>query len=111
MWAGVQIDGTVIVSRADANSVFYNERGISAKKILLGDVAWPAKAKPLFEVLRAIDGQRFDHTVVQRIAEHPTPGDTVLGEKNIPAYVETAERENKEETVMDEKQRLAQSGY
>lgn len=111
LWAGVQIDGTVIVSRADANSVFYHERGISAKKILLGDVAWPAKAKPLFEILRAIDGhQDFDRSVVQQVAAHPPPGDTVPDDKNAPAY-EVAESDHKEETVMDEKQRLAASGY
>ncbi|KAJ6437726.1 ATP-dependent DNA helicase PIF1 [Purpureocillium lavendulum] len=111
LWAGVQIDGTIIVSRADANSVFYNERGITAKKILRGDVAWPAKARPLFEVLRAIEGrQDFDRTVVQEVGRMATPGDTVLDEKP-ETRVQVEHREREDETLLDEKERLARAGY
>jgi lipid-binding SYLF domain-containing protein len=82
LWAGVQIDGTIVVARGDANAVFYNERGITAEKILLGDVAWPMAAKPLFEVLQALEGwATYDRTVVQAVGESPTPGDSILSEK------------------------------
>ena len=80
LWAGVQIDGTIMVSRADANSLFYNERGISAKKILTGDVAWPIGAKPLFEVLKAMEGRHdFDRTIVQAVGRVPPPSDAYGG--------------------------------
>ncbi|KFG87305.1 DUF500 domain protein [Metarhizium anisopliae] len=117
LWAGVQIDGTIIVSRADANSVFYNERGISAKKILCGDVAWPMGAKHLFEVLRAIEGRPdFDHTVVQEVGRKPSPGDTVLDERSEPAAVEYDHHQQQpepahDESVLDEKEKLRRVGY
>ncbi|KND87415.1 SH3 domain-containing protein [Tolypocladium ophioglossoides CBS 100239] len=100
LWVGVQIHSTIIVSRADANSVFYNERGITAKKILCGDVAWPMPAKPLFEVLRAIEGRPdFDRTVVQEFGRMASPGDTVRDETVL------------DETVLGEKECLARAGY
>ncbi|EEU42084.1 uncharacterized protein NECHADRAFT_105541 [Fusarium vanettenii 77-13-4] len=128
LWAGVQIDGTIIVSRGDANSAFYNESGITARKILTEDVAWPMSAKPLFEVLRAIEGRPdFDRTIVQEVGSVPTPGDAILSEKQerytdepeLPAQ-QTREQteEAKEElpsytddTAMSEKEKLAKSGY
>ncbi|KAF4508719.1 hypothetical protein G6O67_005061 [Ophiocordyceps sinensis] len=114
LWAGVQIDGTIIVSRADANSVFYNERGITAKKILRGDVAWPEKGKPLFEVLRALEGRPdFDRTVVQEVGRMATPGDTVIDyhvKRDARSSVEHRQQDS-DETVLDEKERLAKSGY
>ncbi|KAM5356520.1 hypothetical protein ACJ41O_003166 [Fusarium nematophilum] len=82
LWVGVQIDGSIVVTRADANAVFYNERGITAKKILCGDVAWPMGAKPLFEVLQALEGRPdYDRTVVQAVGMVPPPGDAALPEK------------------------------
>lgn len=116
LWAGVQIDGTIIISRADANAVFYNERGITANKILNGDVAWPAKAQPLFEVLRAIEGRAdFNRTVVQEVGRMPPPGDTFTDteEKQEAGVVSNgvAYEPYKDETVMDEKERLARTGF
>lgn len=82
LWAGVQIDGTIIVSRGDANSAFYNERGITARRILTEDVVWPMSARPLFEVLRAIEGRPdYDRAVVQAVGSVPPPGDVILSEK------------------------------
>ncbi|KAF4451165.1 hypothetical protein F53441_5864 [Fusarium austroafricanum] len=82
LWMGVQIDGTIVVARGDANGSFYNERGITAQKILSGDVAWPMAAKPLFEVLQALEGRTdYDRTVVQAVGQAPTPGDTILSDK------------------------------
>jgi lipid-binding SYLF domain-containing protein len=117
LWAGVQIDGTIVVSRADANAVFYNERGISAKKILRGDVAWPMGAKPLFEVLKAIEGRSdVDHAVVQEVGRMPSPGDTILGEKNEScAHAVNEEKQHQdsvpEGTFADEKERLKREGF
>lgn len=114
LWASVQIDGTIIISRADANSIFYNEHGITAKKILRGDVAWPDKGKPLFEVLRALEGRPdFDRTVVQEVGRMATPGDTVIEDSmNRGGGVHVDHRDqDSDESVLDEKERLAKSGY
>ena len=141
LWAGVQIDGTIMVSRADANSLFYNERGISAKKILTGDVAWPQAAKPLFEVLKAMEGRPdFDRTIVQEVGRVPPPGDAYVGNGENKQQQEhynpeqqqqfaanrqstglsmpvdqTREEESREyyddDTVMDEKERLRRAGF
>lgn len=82
LWIGLQIDGTIVVTRGDANATFYNERGITAEKILLGDVAWPMAAKPLFEVLQALEGRTtYDRTVVQEVSEVPTHDGSILSEK------------------------------
>ncbi|KFH45344.1 SH3 domain-containing protein-like protein [Hapsidospora chrysogenum ATCC 11550] len=143
LWAGIQVDGTVFVTRNDANAVFYNRRGITANAILTGDdVAWPVGAKPLFEVLRAIDGRAdFDRGVVDQIAKAPPPGDVPMAEtmgqtslqpavhsadhvhvekrdvKERPDKARRKESENihessiHESSVLDEKERLARSGY
>lgn len=82
LWAGVQIDGTIVLSRSDANGLFYNERGITAQKILRGDVAWPMGAKPLFEVLKALEGrQDYDRTIVQEVGMVPPPSEAILSDK------------------------------
>ncbi|KAK2697268.1 hypothetical protein QWA68_003697 [Fusarium oxysporum] len=139
LWMGVQIDGTIVVTRGDANATFYNERGITAKKILCGDVAWPMAAKPLFEVLQALEGRTdYDRTVVQAVGQVPPPGDSILSEKQerytdepqvqetreqtppevasrdvkeeLPDY-EIVKKDEEEKIVDDEKARLAASGY
>ncbi|KAI9155158.1 DUF500 domain protein [Paramyrothecium foliicola] len=135
LWAGVQIDGTIMVSRADANALFYGERGISARKILTGDVAWPVGAKPLFEVLKAIEGRTdFDRSIVQEVARMPPPGDVYLGDNKQPHQHDqqpeipqrrstgsslpqprTRDEEEREyhddETILEEKERLRRAGY
>lgn len=132
LWAGVQIDGTVVVARGDANAVFYGERGITAKRILQGDVAWPLGAKPLFEVLMAVDGRQeedINRAVLPSYVAEPTPGDGVLEVKQtLTTYAEVPQHEhplindekNKEdeaastqigfyESAEEEKARLAKS--
>jgi lipid-binding SYLF domain-containing protein len=82
LWIGIQIDGTIVVTRGDANATFYNESGITAEKILHGDVAWPLGAKPLFEVLQALEGQTdYNRTAVQAVDGAPTVDDSTLFEK------------------------------
>lgn len=53
MFAGVSIEGSVIIERKDANSQFYNSK-VSAKEILSGKVPKPAGADPLY---RSLDRQ------------------------------------------------------
>ncbi|KAF5679476.1 hypothetical protein FCIRC_6089 [Fusarium circinatum] len=139
LWMGVQIDGTIVVTRGDANDTFYNERGITAGNILCGDVAWPMAGKPLFEVLQALEGRTdYNQTVVQAVGQVPPPGDGILSEKqerytdepqaqetrektqpeitpsdvkeDLPDY-EVVKKDDEEKIVDDEKARLAASGY
>jgi len=63
-YAGVQIDGTVITERKEANAAFYGAP-ISVEKILKGEVPaqgpagmWPAGAKTLFDILKGAEGWR-----------------------------------------------------
>ncbi|KAF9773258.1 hypothetical protein IL306_008952 [Fusarium sp. DS 682] len=104
LWIGVQIDGTIVVTRGDANATFYNERGITAEKILRGEVAWPMAGKPLFEVLQALEGRTdYDRTVVQAVGQAPTPGDSILSQKQ-ERYTDEPESNSKEERYTDEPQ-------
>ena len=138
LFAGVSIDGTVLMSRNDANGVFYNERGITARTILMGDVAWPAAGKPLFEVLKALEGRTdVDQALVEEVGSAPPPGDITPGPDEMPptppdyvnveyrdfgeekGQLQDLERRNAEDSksdiyessVADEKERLAKSGY
>lgn len=63
-YAGVQVDGTVVTERKDANAAFYGTP-ISVEKIIKGEVPaqgaakmWPSGAKTLFEVLKGAEGWR-----------------------------------------------------
>ncbi|KAK4120580.1 hypothetical protein N657DRAFT_579558 [Parathielavia appendiculata] len=62
LFAGVQIDGTVIAVRNRDNAKFYGQ-SVSVEKILKGEVPaqgtggmWPAAARGLFEVLKGAEG-------------------------------------------------------
>ena len=63
-YAGVQIDGTVVTERKDANAAFYGA-AVSVDKIIRGEVPshgppgmWPVGAQALFEVLKGAEGWR-----------------------------------------------------
>lgn len=111
LFAGVQIDGTVIVTRADANAVFYDERGISAKKILLSDqMVWPHGAEPLFEVLKALDGrQDYDTTVIQQVANVPPPGDAIVSDEKEALRVIQTEVSEEEADIYEKHDKAADS--
>lgn len=64
-YAGVQIDGTVVTERKDANAAFYGDKTTTVGRILAGNVhqqsgphVWPAAAKGLLEVLAGAEGWR-----------------------------------------------------
>ncbi|CCC05308.1 hypothetical protein SMACR_08560 [Sordaria macrospora] len=56
-YAGVQVDGTVITERKDANAVFYG-RQVTVQQILNGEVPPPPAVNGLFEVLKGAEGWR-----------------------------------------------------
>lgn len=75
-YAGVQVDGTVIIERTDENERFYNER-VGVKDILAGKVAWvPSETKMLMETLKMAEGRKdVDQVVMEELEGQPAPGD------------------------------------
>ena len=142
MWSYIKsrglFAGTVLMGRNDANGVFYNERGITARTILTGDLAWPAAGKPLFEILKALEGRTdVDQALVEEVGIAPPPGDITPGPDEMPptppdyvnveyrdcgeekGQLQDLERRNPEDSksdiyessVADEKERLVNFGY
>lgn len=63
-YAGVQVDGTVITERKEANAAFYGDRDITVERILRGDVRgqtgghlWPDAARELLAALAGAEGR------------------------------------------------------
>ncbi|KAF4554336.1 Las17-binding protein actin regulator-like protein 1 [Elsinoe fawcettii] len=65
LFAGVSLEGSVIVERKDANEKLYNRR-VDAKSLLSGQVPVPPAAEPLMRVLnsRVFSGQRANNDAV-----------------------------------------------
>lgn len=61
VYAGVQVSGTVIIARDNANAKFYG-RPVTVEEILDGKVEAPVAAKHLFEVLKGASGWRGQGT-------------------------------------------------
>ncbi|KAK3348697.1 hypothetical protein B0T25DRAFT_458326 [Lasiosphaeria hispida] len=57
-YAGVQVDGTVVTERKDANAAFYGVPGITVNQIIRGEVPPPAAVHTLFNVLKGAEGWR-----------------------------------------------------
>ncbi|KAJ3381857.1 hypothetical protein HDU84_004776 [Entophlyctis sp. JEL0112] len=86
-YAGLQVDGTVIVARGDENATFYG-RQIAVSDILEGKVAvrngaevWPQGASTLMAILSAAEGRGYvDAGFIAAKLVGPTPGDTGMVE-------------------------------
>ncbi|OJJ64927.1 hypothetical protein ASPSYDRAFT_141770 [Aspergillus sydowii CBS 593.65] len=77
LYAGVQVDGTIIIERTDENERFYGER-ISVTDILAGKARHPpASIQPLLQTIKAAQG---DMDVNEDLLPPPgeTPGDVEL---------------------------------
>lgn len=72
-YAGVQIDGTIILERGDENERFYHER-LPVKEILAGKVRHPPfEVRRLLETIKAAQGDTdFDPSA---LPSEPPPGD------------------------------------
>jgi len=55
-YAGVQLDGSVVIERGDENERFFDRR-ISAAQIMDGEVPRPTQAEGLYQVLAAAEGR------------------------------------------------------
>lgn len=74
-YAGVQVDGTVIIERTDENERFYGER-LSVTEILAGKVRHPPwEINGLIKTIQAAQGDIIDESV---LPGGETPGDAVL---------------------------------
>ena len=80
-YAGVQVDGTVIIERTDENERFYGER-IGVTDILAGKVRHPPyELKTLMATLKAAQGDNDVDEAALPAAE-PTPGDLVIADSS-----------------------------
>lgn len=77
LYAGVAVDGTIIIERTDENERFYGER-ISVSEILAGKIRHPPDSiKPLHQTIKAAQGDAdVDESLVPPPGE--TPGDVEL---------------------------------
>jgi lipid-binding SYLF domain-containing protein len=76
LYAGVQIDGTVVIERTDENERFYGER-IGVSEILEGKVRMvPKETKMLMETLKMAEGRSdVNASVMEELEGQPAPGD------------------------------------
>lgn len=56
-YAGVQLDGTIIIERNDENARFYGQK-VSTAEILAGKVGQPSAAAGLYQTLAAAEGKQ-----------------------------------------------------
>ncbi|RDL36171.1 Uncharacterized protein BP5553_06783 [Venustampulla echinocandica] len=75
-YAGVQVDGTVIIERTDENERFYGER-IGATDIIAGKARHPPyEIKKLMETVKAAEGRTdVDKDILEDLEYQPAPGD------------------------------------
>ncbi|KAI9899779.1 hypothetical protein N3K66_006240 [Trichothecium roseum] len=75
-YAGVQVDGTIVIERTDENARFYNEE-VRTKDILAGNIRnLPLGTKTLMETLKAAEGRRdVDGRILEQLEGQPPPGD------------------------------------
>lgn len=82
-YAGVQIDGTVIIERGDENERFYGER-IAVRDILAGKARHPPyEIKSLMATIKAAQGDAVDDSALP--PSEPTPGDMDIEKPETPA--------------------------
>jgi len=70
LFAGLSLEGTVLIERKDANRDFYGSP-VPAKDILGGRVPPPEVASRLYEIIEAAEG--LDETGLPEEAYVPTP--------------------------------------
>ena len=72
-YAGVQIDGTVVIERGDENERFYGQK-LSVAEILAGKVRHePYEIRTLMATIKAAQGDNIDEGLIA--PAEPTPGD------------------------------------
>lgn len=79
-YAGVQVDGTIVIERTDENARFYDQPELRVADILAGKVRRiPPEVKILMETLKAAEGRAdVDDELLDELDELPPPGDVDL---------------------------------
>ncbi|SNX84055.1 related to YSC84 - protein involved in the organization of the actin cytoskeleton [Melanopsichium pennsylvanicum] len=97
-YAGLQLDGNIILKRDDENGRFYKSPGIKVDQILSGQLQGPAPAAimPLWQTIYAAEG-RPDVMGTDRIPEGATPGDLELTEADMKEASNYAEQEKQQQ--------------
>lgn len=85
-YAGVQVDGTIVIERTDENERFYNQK-IGVTDILAGKVRHvPRDTKLLAETLKMAEGREdIDQDLMEELEGQPAPGDVEV-EATIPMF-------------------------
>jgi lipid-binding SYLF domain-containing protein len=76
LFAGVSLEGTVLIERKDANRDFYGTQ-VPARDILGGRVPPPEVASKLYEIIEAAEG--LDESGLPENSYVPAPGNTMHG--------------------------------
>ena len=80
LYAGVQVDGTIIAERTSENERFYSQGDIRNKQILAGEVQPPqGLLVQLWETLQACEGAAYDSSKLPA-PSGKTPGDVQVEE-------------------------------
>ncbi|PQE05644.1 hypothetical protein CJF30_00007796 [Rutstroemia sp. NJR-2017a BBW] len=81
LYAGAQVDGTIIIERNDENARYYGER-VPVAQVLQGKVkSIPPSARLLMEVVKDAEGRpNLDQAVLQQVYNKPAPGDVELAQ-------------------------------
>ncbi|KAK3317471.1 hypothetical protein B0T19DRAFT_488718 [Cercophora scortea] len=98
-YAGVQIDGTVVTERKDANAAFYG-RAVPVDQILRGEVpaqaqgtaaqsTWPAGARGLMEVLKGAQSGQGAAVATTTFTPTPVPAATTSTYTPVPPPADT----------------------
>lgn len=78
-YAGIQLDGTIVLKRDDANARFYGQQA-SVSDILAGKVKAPDAVKPLWQTLYAAEG-RTDVMGTDHIPQGLAPGEIGISDE------------------------------
>lgn len=78
-YAGVQVDGTIVIERSDENERFYGEK-LTAAEILAGKARHPPREiRKLMETLKAAEGRTdVDEDIMKELEGEPAPGDVEI---------------------------------
>lgn len=82
LYAGIQVDGTIIVERTDENARFYGRTKVSAQEILAGKVTSSSESlRTLWQTVRAAQGDRdIDERYLPPAGE--SPSDAIIVDSN-----------------------------
>jgi lipid-binding SYLF domain-containing protein len=82
LYAGIQVDGTVVIERTDENERFYGQK-VSVAGILKGEVRHPPyETRMLMNTIKAAQGESVDDSMLPQEA---APGDHEF-EKDVPIF-------------------------